>query len=183
MADQQREAEAMQQAEAAQRPDELEPETAPGAGLEEALAAAERKADEHRNDYLRLAAELDNVRKRAQRDLEQAHKFAIDKFVIELLPVKDSLELSLNAPGADTADGHREGIEMTLKLLDTALEKHGVSEVDPVGEVFNPEYHEAMAMQPSDEAEPDTVLNVVQKGYVLNGRLLRPARVIVAREP
>ncbi|HET7587449.1 MAG TPA: nucleotide exchange factor GrpE [Gammaproteobacteria bacterium] len=183
MADQQREAEAMQQPDAEQRPEELEPETAPGAGLEEALAEAERKAEEHRNDFLRVAAELDNVRKRAQRDLEQAHKFAIDKFVIELLPVKDSLELALNTPGGEANDGQREGIEMTLKLLDTALEKHGVSEVDPAGEAFNPEYHEAMAMQPSDEAEPNTVLNVVQKGYVLNGRLLRPARVIVAREP
>ncbi|HET7306448.1 MAG TPA: nucleotide exchange factor GrpE [Gammaproteobacteria bacterium] len=177
-------------AEAAARPevdealDEMAPEAAPGGSrLDAALAEAERKAEENRNDYLRLAAELENVRKRMQRDLAQAHKFAIDKFAIELLPVKDSLELALSAHEQDADDGLREGVEMTLKLLTSALEKHGITEVDPAGEPFNPELHEAMAMQPSDEADPDTVLNVVQKGYVLNGRLLRPARVIVARAP
>jgi molecular chaperone GrpE len=148
--------------------------------LEAALADAERKAEDNRNDYLRIAAELENSRKRMQRDLAQAQKFAIDKFAIELLPVKDSLEMGLSAAG-DDAKALREGVEMTLKQLTDALAKHGITEVDPAGERFNPEFHEAMAMQPSDEAEPDTVLTVIQKGYVLNGRLLRPARVIVAR--
>lgn len=152
-----------------------------GAGLDEALAEAERKAEENWNNYLRLAAELDNVRKRAQRDLEQAYKYALEKFVVELLPVKDSLEMGLGAAGDEAAAGLREGVEMTLKLLADVLAKHGVTEVDPGGETFNPEFHEAMATQPSDEAAPDTVLTVIQKGYLLNGRLLRPARVIVAR--
>lgn len=146
------------------------------------LAEAERKAEENRDNYLRLAAELDNVRKRTQRDLEHAHKFALEKFASELLPVKDSLELGLSAAEGE-AGGLREGVDMTLKMLTAVLEKHGITEIDPLGEAFNPEYHEAMAMQPSDEAVPETVLNVVQKGYILNGRLLRPARVIVARAP
>lgn len=168
---------------AVQQPEGMEMPPAADATLEAALAEAEHRAEESRNDYLRLAAELDNVRKRMQRDLEQAHKFAIDKFVIELLPVKDSLELGLAAAGTGdgAAAGLREGMEMTLKLLNAALEKHGVAEIDPAGEAFNPEYHEAMATQPSGEAAPDSVLTVVQKGYALNGRLLRPARVVVAR--
>jgi molecular chaperone GrpE len=161
--------------------DEFSPESA-GGDIEAALAEAERKAEAHRNDYIRLAAELENVRKRMQRDLAQAHKFAIDKFALELLPVRDSLEMGLSAAGGD-ARALREGVEITLKQFTDALGKHGITEVDPAGEPFNPEFHEAMAMQPSDEAAPDTVLTVVQKGYVLNGRLLRPARVIVARAP
>ncbi|HET6725156.1 MAG TPA: nucleotide exchange factor GrpE [Gammaproteobacteria bacterium] len=178
MADEQRNAQA---ARAEEQLDELAPEAGAGENdVKAALAEAERKAEENRNDYLRLAAELENVRKRAQRDVAQAHKFAIDKFVLELLPVKDSLEMALAAAG-DVVDELHEGVKMTLKLLEAALEKQGVNEVDPLGEAFNPEFHEAMATQPSDNAAPDTVLTVVQKGYVLNGRLLRPARVIVAR--
>lgn len=178
MADEQRNAEA---APTDEQIDDLESEArASDNNIKAALAEAEQKAEETRNDYLRLAAELDNVRKRAQRDVAQAHKFAIDKFVLELLPVKDSLEMALAAAG-DAVDELHEGVKMTLKLMEAALEKHGVTEVDPIGETFNPEFHEAMATQPSDNAAPDTVLTVVQKGYVLNGRLLRPARVIVAR--
>jgi molecular chaperone GrpE len=130
---------------------------------------------------MRALAEIENVRKRASRDVEQAHKFALERFANDLIGVKDSLELGLASGGA--SDALRAGTEATLKLLAKAFERAGLSEVVPQGETFNPELHEAMAMQPSAELVPDTVTQVVQKGYQLNGRLLRPARVIVAREP
>lgn len=151
------------------------------AALQTALAAAEAKALEHKDLYMRALAELDNVRKRAARDIEQAHKFAVDRFANDLIGVKDSLELGVTAAG--TIEALRAGSAATLKLLGTAFEKNGLVEVDPQGEMFNPELHEAMATQPSAEHVPNSVLQVVQKGYQLNGRLLRPARVIVAREP
>lgn len=153
------------------------------AELKAALAEAQQQAFQNRDGYLRMAAELDNLRKRSQRDLENAHKFALERFLMELLPVRDSLEMGIAA--ADTpAGGLKEGMDMTLKLLATALERSGVSELSPAkGESFNPELHEAMALQESHEARPGTVLQTVQKGYQLNGRLLRPARVIVAKTP
>lgn len=149
--------------------------------LKAALEAAEARALEHKDLYMRALAELENVRKRAAREVEQAHKFAVDRFTNDLIGVKDSLELGLNASG--TVDNLRAGTEATLKLLAKAFEKAGVVEIDPQGEPFNPELHEAMVSQPSAEHVPNTVMQVVQKGYQLNGRLLRPARVIVAREP
>ena len=149
--------------------------------LKEALQAAEAKALEHKDLYIRALAELENVRKRTARDVEQAHKFAVDRFANDLVAVKDSLELGVNAAG--TIETLRSGSEATLKLLAKAFEKAGVVEIDPQGEMFNPEWHEAMVSQPSAEHVPNSVLQVVQKGYQLNGRLLRPARVIVAREP
>jgi molecular chaperone GrpE len=145
------------------------------------LAEARAKAEENWNHYLRAVAETDNVRKRAQREVESASRYAIDRFAGELLEVRDSLELGLAAgAGADPAR-LLEGMEATLRLLDKAFEKSGLSVVDPRGEAFNPELHEAIATLQSAEQPAGTVLNVVQKGYVLNGRLLRPARVIVAR--
>jgi len=149
--------------------------------LEVALKDAEARAADSKDMYMRALAELDNVRKRATRDVEQAHKFAIDRFANDLIGVKDSLELGLSA-GA-TLDGLKSGTEATLKLLSRAFEKAGLVELEPQGEVFNPELHEAMVTQPSAEHVPNTVLQVIQRGYQLNGRLLRPARVIVAREP
>lgn len=149
--------------------------------LQAAVAAAESRAAESKDLYMRVLAEIENVRKRAARDVEQAHKFGLDRFASDLIGVKDSLELGLAA--SNGADSLKEGIEATLKLLSKAFEKVGLTEIVPQGEVFDPQLHEAMAMQPSAEAEPNTVLQVVQKGYQLNGRLLRPARVIVAREP
>jgi molecular chaperone GrpE len=148
--------------------------------LQSALAAAEARAAESKDLYLRALAEIENVRKRAVRDIEQAHKYAIERFAGELVGVKDSLELGLSSEG--TVESIRAGAEATLKLLAKAFEKAGIVEVSPEGEVFNPELHEAMVSQPSAEHVPNTVLQVVQKGYSLNGRLLRPARVIVARE-
>jgi molecular chaperone GrpE len=151
------------------------------AELRASLAAAEARALESRDLYMRALAELENVRKRASRDVEQAHKYAVDRFANDLVGVKDSLELGLVAAG--DIDTLKAGTEATLKLFKKAFEKAGVIELDPLGEPFNPELHEAMAMQPSAEHVPDSVTQVVQKGYQLNGRLLRPARVIVARAP
>lgn len=176
-------------------PDEQPPldETPPPAGeggaeVEAALAEAHAQAGEARDRELRALAELENVRKRSLREVDQARKFAVERFAGELLDVKDSLEMALAARASQSAEageagGVFAGVEATLKLLVRAFEKAGVVEVVPTGEAFNPEFHEAMVTQPSAEQAPNTVLQVVQKGYVLNGRLLRPARVIVARAP
>ena len=148
---------------------------------EDELAAAQSKADENWERYVRAAAELDNVRKRATRDVENAHKYALERFGKELLAVKDTLEMGLAVEDA-SVESLLEGSNATLKLLATTLERFGIVEVDPAGEPFDPELHEAISMQPSDKVEPGSVVNVVQKGYTLNGRLLRPAMVIVASE-
>jgi molecular chaperone GrpE len=150
--------------------------------LQAALAAAEGRALESRDLYMRALAELENVRKRASRDVEQAHKFALERVAHDLIGVKDSLELGLANAGAP-ADALREGTKATLQLLGKALEKAGLTEIDPQGEQFDPQLHEAMMVQPSAEHVPNSITQVVQKGYQLNGRLLRPARVIVAKEP
>ena len=164
-----------------QTPVSDEPEEA--LGVEEQIAALQQQSDENWDRYLRSAAELENVRKRAIRDVENARKFALENFSKDLLVVKDSLEMGLETAENVDATQLREGSEATMKQLTTTLERHGVIEVDPAGEPFDPEQHEAMTVQPSASAEPGSVLTVVQKGYLLNGRLLRPARVIVAGEP
>lgn len=151
--------------------------------LEAELLEAQAAAQEHWNSYLRAVAETENVRKRAQRDVESASRYAIERFAGDLLEARDSLELGLAVGrGADPARLF-EGMEATLRLVDRAFEKAGLQLLDPAGEAFNPEFHEAMAAQPSADRPPGTVLAVVQKGYLLNGRLLRPARVLVSREP
>ena len=155
----------------------------PDGSPEDALAEARRAAQENLDRALRAQAEIENVRRRAERDLAHAHKFALERFVSELLPVKDSLELGLAASaekGATTA-GIAEGIELTLRMFEQAMEKFGIEPVDPAGDPFNPEFHQAMTMQESDTAASGTVLTVVQKGYRLNERLVRPAMVIVAK--
>ena len=161
------------------RPGNGEPDNDAEAGLAELKALA----DENWDRYLRASAELENVRKRASRDVEKAHKFALERFCNELLAVKDSLEMGLAT--ADKADVQSllAGKEATLKLLTTTMERFGVVELNPEGEPFDPQEHEAMSMQPSSDVEPGSVLTVFQKGYALNGRLLRPARVVVASEP
>jgi molecular chaperone GrpE len=164
-----------------QVPPGAQEEAADVAALQASLAAAESRALESRDLYMRALAELENVRKRASRDVEQAHKFALERIATDLIAVKDSLELGL--ANAAPTDKLREGTEATLKLLSKALEKAGLSEIVPQGEQFNPELHEAMMAQPSTQHVPNSILQVVQKGYQLNGRLLRPARVIVAKEP
>lgn len=162
---------------------EAETEQVEGEEVHALLEDARAKADEHWNELLRARAEIENQRRRTQRDVENAHKYALDKFVQELLPVKDSLELGLAAIGEDDADStkHREGIELTLKMFGSVMEKFGIKELEPTGEAFNPEHHQAMSMQESTETEPNTVLTVVQKGYLLNERLVRPAMVIVSK--
>lgn len=151
--------------------------------LRQALAMAEAQAQAARDQALRALAELENVRKRAQRDVENAHRFALEKFAQELLPVKDSLDLAIeNASRADAA-ALIEGQAATQRLLAKALERGGLVEINPVGEPFDANLHEAMAAQPSETAEPNSVIAVVQRGYTLSGRLLRAARVIVARAP
>jgi molecular chaperone GrpE len=149
--------------------------------LQAALAAAENRALESRDLYMRALAELENVRKRASRDIEQAHKYGLERVAHDLIGVKDSLELGLGS--AASMDTLREGTQATLQLLSKTLEKAGLTEIVPQGEQFNPELHEAMVMQPSAQHVPNSITQVVQKGYQLNGRLLRPARVIVAKEP
>jgi len=147
------------------------------------LAELQRKADENWDRYLRAAAEADNVRKRAARDVENAHKYALENFGRDLLAVKDSLEMGIQAADNADVDTLLAGKEATLKLLTTTLERFGIEELDPEGEPFDPEQHEAMTVQPAEDMEPGSVLKVIQKGYSLNGRLLRPAMVVVAAEP
>lgn len=134
-----------------------------------------------RDALLRTRAEMDNMQKRGQRELDKARRFQVEALMRDLLPVIDGLEQGLENAG-DEDQKAREGLELTYKLLLKALEDHGLEELDPVGEPFDPQWHEAMSMQPSDEAAPDTVLMVLQKGYRLHDRLLRAARVIVAKE-
>jgi molecular chaperone GrpE len=152
------------------------------AALESALATAQAEAQANRDGQLRALAELENVRKRAQRDIENAHRFALERFAAELLPVRDSLELALQSGAAD-AQGLLAGVEATLKLLGKAFDKAAIARIDPAGATFDPALHEAVLAQPSAEVPDGTVLQVLQSGYQLNGRLLRPARVIVSRAP
>ena len=148
------------------------------------LEDARSKADEHWNQVLLSNAELENTRRRARQDVENAHKFALEKFALELLPVKDSLEMGLAA--ANTDDGEataqlKEGTELTLKMLTTAMEKFGIESMGSEGEVFNPEIHQAMSMMESADHAPNIVMAVMQKGYQLNDRLIRPAMVVVSK--
>jgi molecular chaperone GrpE len=155
------------------------------AELHALLEDARGKADEHWDQCLRLQADLDNLRKRAERDVASAHKFALERFAAELLPVRDSLEMGLAAFEAEGADPEklREGVELTLQMLTSAMGKFEIREVNPQSERFDPDFHQAMSMQERDDVEPGTVVTVVQKGYLLNERLLRPAMVIVSKSP
>ena len=150
--------------------------------LQDELEEARKKADENHDKWMRVQAEMENLRKRAERDLSNAHKYAIEKFAGELLQVKDSLELGLDAGEADAAK-LQEGSALTLKVLTSALQKFSIEEVDPLGEAFDPNLHQAMTTEESGEHEPNTVIRVMQKGYTLHERLLRPAMVIVSRAP
>ena len=161
--------------------DDGAPATDPDA-LQALLEDARDKADSHWDQCLRLQADIDNLRKRNERDLVNAHKFALEKFAVDLLPVKDSLEMGLAAAGenADVA-GLKEGSELTLKMLTSVMGKYNINEVNALNEVFNPEYHEAISVQERADVKPNTVVTVVQKGYLLNDRLIRPAMVIVSK--
>ena len=148
---------------------------------ERELESLRLQLQQREDALLRLQAEMDNLRKRGQRDLENAHKFGVEKLIAELLPIKDSMELGLtSAQDADVA-AIREGITLTDKMLASTLEKFGVELVDPSGSAFDPERHQAMTMQEVEGVEAGQVVTVFQKGYVLNGRLVRPAMVIVSK--
>jgi len=150
--------------------------------LQQELEAARQEAGDNLDKALRAQAEMENLRKRVARDIENAHKFALEGFVTELLPVLDSLELGLEAAGAAAeADSLREGMDLTLKKFRDVLEKFGVTVIDPQGEKFDPQRHEAVTMQELEGTASGTVISVMQKGYDLNGRLVRPAMVIVAK--
>jgi molecular chaperone GrpE len=146
---------------------------------EELLRQAELKAAEHHDAWLRAKAEAENVRRRAQEDIAKAHKFAVEKFAQELLAVKDSLEAALATENA-TLENMKAGVELTLKQLVGAFEKHGLAEINPVGEKFDPHRHQAITMIEA-EGEPNRVLNVLQKGYALHERVIRPALVVVSK--
>ncbi len=147
------------------------------------LAASEERAKNHWDQYLRSLAEIENIRKRAARDIESARQFGIERFAQELIGVKDSLELGIENAGKADIASLIEGQNATLRLLAKAFEKAQIVELNPVGQAFDPQAHEAMVMQPSADTAPGTVLTVIQRGYQLNGRLLRPARVVVAQAP
>jgi molecular chaperone GrpE len=171
-----------------ERPEEAGSAARPEADAENLTALLEDargKADEHWDQCVRLQAELENTRKRAERDLASAHKFALERIAGELLPVRDSMEMGLQAAVPESGDiaRLREGMELTLQLLTRVLEKFEIREVNPVDEPFNPEFHQAMSLQERADMPPNTVATVVQKGYTLHGRLLRPAMVIVSKPP
>lgn len=152
--------------------------------LEDQLTAMEMKMDEYKNQCIRAQAELENVRRRAERDISNAHKYGSEKLLADLLPVMDSMIRGLES--SDSQDPHakamRDGLAITLEILQKTLEKHGVELIDPrPGEPFNPELHEAMSMLSDPDAEPNTIYEVVQKGFQLNGRVLRAAMVVVTK--
>ncbi|OAI07278.1 nucleotide exchange factor GrpE [Methylomonas methanica] len=151
--------------------------------LQEQLEQAQQQAAANLDKAIRTMAEMENLKKRVQKDLDDERKYGLAKFAKELLSVLDSLELGLQAATGDSPEivKLREGSELTIKQFESVFAKFNIETVDPIGQVFNPELHQAMVMQPSATAQPNTVLNVFQKGYVLNGRLLRPAMVVVAK--
>ncbi|UCH46490.1 MAG: nucleotide exchange factor GrpE [Betaproteobacteria bacterium] len=154
-----------------------EPEVMPS--TEELLKQAELAAQEHHDAWLRAKAETENVRKRAQIDVANAHKYALESFAQELLPVRDSLEAALDSENS-TVESLKSGVELTLKQLDTAFEKANIKEINPLGETLDPHKHQAMTTVDSDAA-PNSIVSVFQKGYELNDRLVRPALVSVAK--
>ena len=147
------------------------------------LEAAKQTIADQKDGVIRAAADVDNIRRRAAQDVEKAHKFALEKFANELLPVIDNLERAIEFSDKEneTLKSLLEGIDMTVKSFNDAVAKFGVEIVNPQGEQFNPEFHQAMSIQPSNDVTPNTVLAVMQKGYTLNGRLLRPAMVMVSK--
>lgn len=149
--------------------------------LNQELEAAKAQAQQNWDKALRAIAELDNVNRRAQRDVEHAHKYGNEKLLNALIPVIDSIDHALEVTGSANVPSVHEGLEMTLKMFIDTLNKFGVVRIDPNNEAFNPALHEAMTMQPAEGVASNTVITVFQKGYQLNGRLIRPARVVVAK--
>ncbi|WP_376766551.1 nucleotide exchange factor GrpE [Teredinibacter franksiae] len=168
---------------------EEEPQSEAAAGvvaeLEAEIEKLQSELNEAKEQAMRAAAEAQNVRRRAEQDVEKAHKFGVEKFVSDMLPVADNLVRAVEASAAEAADlaSVTEGVELTLKSLMDALQRHKVEQVNPEGEPFNPELHQAMTAVPQPDVEPNTVINVYQCGYTLNGRLVRPAMVVVSKAP
>ncbi len=148
--------------------------------LQNKLTEAEEKATQYWDRLLRTQAETENMQRRAQRDVENAHKYALEKFITELLPVIDSLERSTSLH-EDHQHSVLEGVNLTLKMLYGVLEKFNIQQIDPLTQPFNPELHQAVSTQVDSTVPPNTVLNVLQKGYLLNNRLVRPALVVVSK--
>jgi len=153
--------------------------------LETALDAARLEAVEAREDMLRMQADMENLRKRLVREHEKARRRTLERFMADLLPVRDSMERGLEAAedSAATVEALKEGKQLIMKMLTKAMGDHGLQTIDPVGEAFDPEKHEAMAMLPSAEHDENTVIEVLEKGYQLHERLIRPAKVVVSRKP
>jgi len=151
--------------------------------LQKQLKQAEKNAADNWDTALRVQAEMENLKRRTQKDLENAHKYGLEKIAKELLSVIDSLELGIQASTSDAPEvvSLREGSELTIKQFEAVFAKFNIEAIDPMGQAFNPEQHQAMTMQPSADVEPNTVINVFQKGYILNGRLIRPAMVVVSQ--
>ncbi|MEL0047961.1 MAG: nucleotide exchange factor GrpE [Gammaproteobacteria bacterium] len=191
-AQEQKKAEEAEQAQGAAGAGDAGAEEGGDAASEQAAADADGNSDAQpdpseelakvKDQLLRTVAEMENVRRRAQRDIENAHKYAVEKLLSDLLPVVDSLEKAEDAAKTtDNAASMAEGIGLSLKLFVGILEKAGVTLVDPLGEPFDPQLHEAMAMVPNPDAEPNSVMDVMQRGYTLNGRLVRAAKVVVVK--
>ncbi|MDH3632028.1 MAG: nucleotide exchange factor GrpE [Gammaproteobacteria bacterium] len=151
--------------------------------IEMQLAKAQETIKDYWDQMMRLRAEIDNNRKRAERDIESAHKYALKGFVENLLPVIDSMEMGQTAASADNAtlESIREGTALTMNMLIHVMEKNGLEQIDPLGENFDPEKHQAISMIEAEGAAPNTVVDVMQKGFLLNDRLVRPAMVVVAK--
>lgn len=172
--------------EASDNDDSAEPAPAtPSEDLTAKLAAALLKAEEYRDHVLRTQADMENLRRRTEKEIQDSRKFAVERFAKDLLVVLDSLELGIQAAVGDAPDivKLREGNELTLKQFLAVLEKYQIKPIEALGQPFNPAFHQAMMMQPTDEAPPNTVVRVFQQGYTLNERLLRPAMVVVAQKP
>jgi len=161
--------------------DAVDPETEENS-LEKQLEDAKAQAADNLDQLMRTRAEMENIRRRSEKELTNARKYALEKFAQELLPVIDSMEMGVAAAQDENADVAklREGTEMTLKMFETAIEKFGIKGVHPQGEEFNPDHHQAMTMIDSQEHKPNTIIDVMQKGYLLNERLVRPAMVVVS---
>jgi len=151
--------------------------------LQTKLTDTEEKAEKLRDQLLRMQAEIENIHRRSRQDVANAHKFALEKFILELLPVIDNLERAIAAHITDESGAGTllDGVSLTLKMFRTTLEKWDVEEINPLNQPFNPEFHQAVSMQKDPKIKPGTVLNVLQKGYLLNKRLIRPALVVVAQ--
>lgn len=172
----------VEQPQAASEQDEAVLKLSQADTLRQEIESLKQQVEENLDKAVRAQAELDNLRKRSARDVESAHKYALEKFVNGLLPVIDSMVLGISASeNVEDVDSLREGMDLTLKMFLDTLEKFGIAEVDPQGEKFNPEKHEAVSMQQIEGTESGMVVTVMQKGYELNGRLVRPAMVVVAK--